>query len=319
MSQGAAFFNFGGKCVLRLLVALDSLRNHYEGPVTIFLKNGCKHSKEAEPDLAKYGDIVWDDFESKAKRNVKCAVKPHLFRQSPYDKTIMFDGDMLFRSQIDTLFQVFGIIRDPETEALHSGPGMLLTRFSTWHTDGGKMQKRVRGFYDWLTPTQQRLLNCRAASGEAMPQEMKIPAINLGLVGWDSRYTDMMNDWEWLLDKRAGKHLADEVSANCMIAMYPGQIAVAKSEWNESCVYKTDDPTKAKILHFHGNKHASPLRPSSRFWLCYLANMLEDGIIDEKYLDWGDASLSDNLKANPNLLQDALEWPEQEKLDAPVE
>jgi hypothetical protein len=91
------FFNFGNKCVARLLTAIYTLRNVYSGPITLALaKNDEANIKLVEEVKVFNVDILWFDFEHKVKRNIKSILKPHLFTLSPYDTTLMFDGDLIF-------------------------------------------------------------------------------------------------------------------------------------------------------------------------------------------------------------------------------
>lgn len=294
--QGCLFFNFGGGCVVRLLVALHSLRRLYSGPVTVFLQTDDQWNQQAEPEIRRYADVRWIDFSQKARRNIKCAIKPFLFRHSPYQHSLMFDGDLLFQQSPQPLLDLLINGRSD---------GLLLTRFSTWNTDGGKMQKRVRNFYPWLRPHEQALLDAQ------VPGWPKIPAINLGVCGWSRGQNQVLDTWEWLMEKKSGMHLADEVSANCVCAIH--KVLLAESRWNESCLYRTDDPSKAAILHFHGSKHCG-YRPSSWRWVKYLAEMLEAGSTVDRWFGWDDRSLQGFLRENPRwreaiLKHDRIEGP----------
>lgn len=287
MSSGILFFNFGQSCVLRLIVAVRSLRDHYKGPCTVLLANDDPGSDVASQELSDLVDVRYFDLQRLSKRNLKCVIKPSLFKQSPYDRSLMFDGDMLFQADPTKVLQALDA---PDA-------GLLLSRFSTWNTDGRKMQKRVSQFYEWLPPATERRLRG------------KTPAINLGLVGWDSSYSDVLEEWEWLTMKRAGKHLADEVAANCMLA-HSSDVQTVGPEWNESCIFGTmEEAADAKILHFHGNKHCG-YRPSSFRWLTYLARAVDSGLIRnfELIKDWPDKSFKAFLSDNPDWVERLLKY-----------
>ena len=283
-SQGITFFNFGGGCIVRLLVALESLRKVYDGPVTLQLAKDDPHNQQALNDLKRYADIQWFDLARLAKRNLKSVIKPSLFKLSPYQTTLMLDGDLLIQ-------------KDP-TELLTATAdhGFLVTQFSTWKCDGGRMRKRVDRCKDWLWPSDMRYL-----SG-------KWPAINIGVMGWDKSAPQVLADWEWMTMKLAGQHIADEVACQCVFHRHPH--VVAADTWNSSCLYATQQPKDAAILHYHGNKHTAIDRPSSRLWVKALAELKAGGKIRhlDTYLKWPDKALLGLLKSRPNVLQEALKW-----------
>lgn len=278
MSEGITFFNFGGGCMVRLLVALDSLRQHYSGPVTLQLAKGDQNNEQAAPDLSQYADIQWFDMKRLAKRNLKSVLKPTLFKISPYDSTLMLDGDLLIQ-------------RDPgEILSAVQGHGLLVTQFSSWKCNGGRMRKRVGRCAEWLWPSDMKYL-----SG-------KWPAINIGVMGWDKGFPDAMADWEWMTMKLAGQHIADEVAAQ--VIFHRHNHIVADETWNSSCLYGLQPPEKAAILHFHGGKHVG-YRPSSWRWMAALADLIESKKIRlmDRYLTWGDKSLLAFLKDNPDWIR----------------
>lgn len=277
MSSGAMFFNFGGKCMVRLLVSLRSLRQHYQGPCVTMLAKGDPYNETAAPDIAQYSEIQWFDMERLARRNLKCVLKPQLFRQSPFRNTLMLDGDLLFRSDITPLFQ--------EVEA----GGFLLTKFSTWNADGSKMSRRVSQAREFLTDEQWEL-----ASG-------KTPAVNIGVMGWN-RDCPTMDPWEEMTQKLAGKHIADEIAAQVVYPWNPH--VLVGQEWNYSCVYGVGELETAKVLHYHGDKHTEIKRKTSRQWIKAFREMLFSGEIRKihTYLTWGDEPLEGRLRQTPSLL-----------------
>lgn len=293
MSRGIVFFNFGGGCVVRLLVALHSLREWHSGPVTVMLAEGDEFCEKAACDIQRYADIQWFALDSVVKRNVKSAIKPGLFQQSPYDATLMLDGDLIFCADPGTLL-------DTLTEERPFG----VTAFSGWHCDGPRMRKRVLRCADWLWPSDRHLILCEEPG-------KKHPAINIGVIGWHKAGTGVMADWEWMTNNIAGQHIADEVA--CQVVFHRHPTSVWGPRWNASCVYADTlegGVTGAHILHYHGNKHTAPDREASRLWLCHLARRIDAGdwTHADEYLRWPDKALKAALKTDKNLLSKALEW-----------
>lgn len=287
MTNGITFFNFGGSCVVRLFVALHSLRKYYRGPVTVFLARGDRFNERILPDLTRLDvDYQWFDMEAIAKKNMKCVLKPQLFQMSPYENTLMMDGDMLFQGDPTVLFMAL------------VEKGFLVTKFSTWNTDGPKMLARIEKFRGYLSPEEW----ARLTDGKE-----KIPAVNIGVMGWSKQAYPVMARWETLTLAVAGQHMADEHAAQVTFPFY--QSVVVGPEWNESCVFPSNkDLSQAKVLHFHGGKHSDPKRPSSRRWLQAFQELTRSRVVTglAEYMHWGDESTLSNLAKIPDFFDPAV-------------
>jgi len=118
--RGCVFFNFGDAYALRLLVAISSLRRVYNGPVTTFLATDATGVALRGPLEQLGSDVIMTEDLGRA------ADRHRVFRESPYDTTLVFDSDLLFLGPIDELWEPI------ERE------GVLLTRFHPlpWGVDG---------------------------------------------------------------------------------------------------------------------------------------------------------------------------------------
>lgn len=276
--SGYLFFNFGGGCVVRLLVALDSLVQHTTKPITVMLDSD-DYNKEAAPYVERYAKIQWEDLRNingQVGRNRKSALKPELFRRSPFEHTILFDGDLLFLGSPDPLLGLLELDAYP----------YIVTQFSTWKTNGSRMRKRVRRTWDHLSARDKGIL-----SGPH-------PAVNIGVMGWRKGHDQILDDWEKMTLNLAGQHIADEIA--CQVTYHRHPHAVVGPAWNDSCVFNGVPEKGAKILHYHGNKHTSLTRPSSVKWLQHLDQMLSNSLIPEKFLKWPDKALKGMIKDNKN-------------------
>lgn len=289
MTNGITFFNFGGSCVVRLFVALYTLRRHYMGPITVFLAKGDRFNERITSDLAELDvDYTWFDMEAIARRNMKCVLKPKLFQMSPYDTTLMMDGDMLFQGNPAELFPVL------------EEKGFLVTKFSTWNTDGNKMLARIEKFRSHLTAEQWAHLT---------DGKVKVPAVNIGVMGWVRGTDAVMQRWETLTMAVAGLHMADEHAAQVTYPFMPS--AVVGPQWNESCVFPSNkDLSQAKVLHYHGGKHSDPKRASSRIWLRGLQDLMRSRRVTglAEYLHWGDDAVLSNLTKVPNFFDPSFTY-----------
>jgi hypothetical protein len=279
--RGITFFNFGGSCMARLLVALHSLRKHYQGEIVVFLASNDRFNERASYDIGTFAKIQWFDLEALAKRNMKCVIKPALFAMSPFDTTLMMDGDLVFQGDPSELFE------PTEKE------GFLLTKFSTWNTDGRKMSARIAKFKDTFSEADW----LKISSGD--PTVGKIAAVNIGVMGFSKQhpsYEGTLKRWKDLTMQVAGQHMADEHAAQVLYPLVP--CALVGPEWNQSCVYPSDkDYTKAKVVHYHGCKESEPTRASSRIWLKAFEDLAMSRQVSGlmEYVCWQGDSLLSNL------------------------
>ena len=168
-TRGMMFFNFGKRCVARLLVAIYTLRKVYTGPITVSLAKNDENNLELDK-LFKLMDInvIWYEFDAKVKKHLKSALKPYLFTLSPYDTTFMFDADVIFTKPIDELWE--------KTEE----SGFLVTHFSGWYSNGNTMTKRIGILKDTFNEKQMK-----AALD-------KHPAVNIGVLGYTKKKGDKL-------------------------------------------------------------------------------------------------------------------------------
>jgi hypothetical protein len=258
LTKGCMFFNFGDKCVMRLLVALYTLRRYYKGPCVVMLMKGDASNERLAPELAKLNvDVQWFDLQKICRRNIKSVLKPGLLRESPYDVTLIFDGDLVFRKSPEELFA--------HTQA----KGFLVTHFNGWWADKGPIRGRVHGLKDSMT------------AEELADATLHHEAINVGVVGYMKGKGDALHKaWEDLTLKARGKFIVDEIAMQCVFFKFP--CFVTTGEWNSSC-RNNNELNKAAIVHYHGNKHTSPKRTSSRLWWAELGRLFRENLVDVKY------------------------------------
>jgi hypothetical protein len=262
--RGVMFFNFGDKCVARLLTAIYTLREVYKGPITVALAKNDEANVLLSKDLEGFSvDILWFDFVSKVKRNIKSILKPHLFTLSPYETTLMFDGDLIFTKPLDHLFE--------KTEEF----GFLVTHFSEWYSNGATMSRRVRKL--------SKIFNNKQMDA-ALEHH---PAVNIGVLGYNKeKGGKLLRKWTQVTKDVAGIFIADEIAMQGVYFWYDHYMAEGK--YNYSCHFGRDFD-KAVVIHYHGNKHTNMERYSSRLWWGAV------GCIREKH----DIDISKWLAADP--------------------
>jgi hypothetical protein len=290
MKNCIAFYNFGNKCILELLVATYSLRKHYAGEIVWMLANNDEWNKQVAIQVANLNvNIMWVDL-NLIKRNAKSAVKPFLFDKlftSGYDSAIMCDGDLLFLKPIDELWEKL------------TDKGVLLTQFCNWVTSGPIMKGRISQLKGLISDPDLRVLTSN-----------KYPAVNIGVMGFTKeRGLNQLKRWDMLTAKMAGKHIADEVAVHALLL---GNVMIAPSSFNASA--KVGDLSHIEdnhVVHYHGSAQGGGeadlryenRRRSSRLWFAHLYDFYTSGLVPEANMweQYATGGVFEVLQANPNL------------------
>lgn len=234
MMQGVVYFNRGTKYLTRLLVSLYSLRKHYDGPVAI-LDTG---EPEAAGVLGRIADeprlaAVVQRISIKLLRRNSCYVrKASLWRDSPFDRTLLVDSDTLFLASPAPLLEMLS----------YAEGGIVFTRFSDWLTTG--------------KPVAERIERWRALAPELVTASLSRPhpAINTGVVAWN-RDSELLPAWESLTSRGWRCPFTDELAAQILLRKHPHFLA--GEHWNSSVLYGLRRDAAA-IVHYHGDKHLRP-------------------------------------------------------------
>jgi hypothetical protein len=287
MNNCIAFYNFGNKCVLELLVATYTLRKHYTGKIVWMLSKNDPWNLQLVKQIEHLKvDVVWREFNS-FKKNTKSAIKPYLFKELfglGFDSVIMCDGDLLFLRPID------------ELSVKLQTKGILLTQFCDWRTSGKIMSGRLiqmEGIID---------------NGMLKGLLKNLPAVNIGVMGFTKNAIPQLDAWAEVTAKLAGKHIADEIAAHILIpAAY-----IAPPTYNASA--KVGDLSHIEdnhVVHFHGGSQGGgeadlryeDRRRSSRLWMAHLYDMYNSGLIPEAKMweQYSTGGVFEILQANPNL------------------
>lgn len=290
MNKCIAFYNFGNKCILELLVATYTLRKHYNGKIIWCLAKGDASNEQLAKQVSGlHVDIVWSDF-AKMKRNTKSAVKPSLFKQLfdiGYDSVIMCDGDLLFLQPIDDLWA-------PLEEN-----GCVLTNFCGWKTNGKIMRARINNLQGILSEEQINKM-CNG-----------YPSVNIGVMGFTKeKGRKALRKWTEITEKLAGKHIADEIAAHVIKPWY--DCYIAGSEFNASAkLGDMETIEKNKVVHYHGGSQGGgevearyeDRRRSSRLWMAALYDFYKSNVVPEakEWEKFATGGVYEILQSNQNL------------------
>lgn len=243
--QGVIYYNRGESCIIRLLISIKSLRNYYNGPITIFLENS---------DLSKFSNfiskynlsIIEVDSEKLDSSFVR---KIAISRLSPYKKTVFIDADTLVVGNID---EIFDSIEDND---------LVVTQFCDWLSSGGSISRRIRGFNKYI-------------SEETMEKALSYgPAINTGVYGFNKNY-EMFEEWLQLakLGQSSKLYIPDEIA--CQILLHKYKVKVLGCKYNVSGKFGMRDEDK-RIIHYHGRKHCRRF-PLAEVWIKAFIEFLEN-------------------------------------------
>jgi len=222
--RGCVYFNFGKRYALHLVVSVHSLRRHYDGPIMVFLLDE-PHTRALKRDLEKLGAsvVVTDRLSKSGDRHL-------VFRESPYETTLLFDSDIIFRAPIDDLWEPL------ERE------GALVTRFFPPPAGRLIMLKGIAALVG-----QQRY---ERAVVRVRDERVDI---NVGVMGFARPRGDgFLAEWSECMEQGRGQDilLLDEMSIVALAEHHPHYLA--DEQWNCPAdeIYRSIDPAEAKILHF---------------------------------------------------------------------
>ena len=233
-TRGVIMYNRGTKCVVRSIICMESLRKHWDGPVTMFLE---------EPFPADYVnvlkhfnvDIIRSDNPSTGTmvRSIEVSL------QAPYDYNMWLDTDTIVIGPFDEMFDLL------------DNYDVAIPHFSAWWSDGRAISKRVKRYEGKCSD---------AIITEALNHH---PAINCGVYSF-RKDCKFLHDWLALAKKGDGKmFIPDEVAFQTLYPQFPS-VHIAPMKYNVSVFHDpgTEDP---RIIHYHGQKHVKDV-PLCAYW-----------------------------------------------------
>lgn len=229
-TRGVLLYNRGEKCLIRAIVALHTLRQHWDGNVTFFLEDPYPHEFTEVCDT--FGvNVVQCEAQPTTKTLVR---KTELFVESPYDYTLWLDADTITVGKIDEMFDYL------------ENYDIVIPHFSGWWSDGPTIARRIKR-YEGIA--DKKYLD------EALKHNA---AINTGVLSY-RRNVPFMKDWIELAQKGMGKmFIPDEVAFQVLYPSYTG-IYIAPQKFNVSVRFGNEVEDK-RIIHYHGQKHCMPFK-----------------------------------------------------------
>lgn len=254
MSDGVIVYNIGTKMFVRLCVMLHSLREHYEGNVSIIADSSSINTCKEIAD--KYSaNVVRADF-PQLEKNTAYLNACLMHTVTPYDNTLWIDSDCLVLNRFS---EVFDYIKESQ---------FVIAQFSDWTTYRGLVHKRIKSWGEFHPDMVEKALSFG-------------PAINCGVFGFSSE-SQLAKDWyDKALPGKMG-FIPDETCCQLMLPFYPHRIL--DPIYNTSCKFG-DITDETKIVHFHGRKHCRVKNGEFLFnsdkWYKKFEEVNKDGYVEE--------------------------------------
>ena len=269
-TQGIVMFNCGTKCLVRAIVCLYSLRKHYDGKVTFFIEDATT-PKEFD-DVCNYFnvDVVKLPDDPTTGALIK---KTKSLWNTPYDKTLWIDADVVVVGKIDEMF-----------EHLKDNITFSIPNFCNWWSDGKGISRRVKRF-EGLVP--QNILD------EALNH---YPAINTGVFSY-KKQTKFLKDWIDLAVKTNGKRIfiSDEIACQILMPQFKDEIYIADPKFNVSVLYGNEIEDK-RLIHYHGSKSVLSV-PLCDIFKQIFKEMRDNNIANiNNFLKYADKRITEYLK-----------------------
>ena len=279
-TSGIIMFNRGERMLVRILVALYSLRKHYSGNVTFYVENPCPCPRELDEVLKYFNcNIVHLEERHDFKTLIR---KTSLFGSqgiANYDKTLWLDTDVVVLNSLDGMF-----------ESLNDAD-LVIPHFCHWWSDGRAISKRINRFNGLI---EQKYID------EALRHH---PAINTGVLSFKNtekwkNFVD--NVWIPLSDKAANKgvFIADEVGLQLLMPSlneWDIKLKIAPIGYNMSVLHDHDQSKEKFVAHMHGDKHVLDTK-NSKYWKDTFKEMCDSNIANINYfLQYSDKRLKEYL------------------------
>jgi len=276
-------FNRGSGCIVRAIVALETLRRHWDGPVTMYLEDPYPH--EFDEVCKKYNvGIVHNEKNHTLKTLVR---KTDMFSSPPYDRTMWLDSDVVVNGKLD---EMFDYLDDADVSIPH---------FCGWKSNGRTMAKRINKFKGIV---KDKYLE------KALEEN---PAVNTGILTFrkSEKWTEFVKYWVNLAHEgsKAKIFIPDEVAFQ---VLYPSaetawglKVHIAPQKFNVSVKFGEDVEDK-RLIHFHGKKHCLEF-PQCDIWKKEFELMCENNTANiNDYLKYSDKRLTKYLRVKSGLIDD---------------
>ncbi len=225
-----------------LIVSLYTLRDHFSGPVQIFVwpeSQECVEEIVKDKRLGYISCRPWNpDYRGK---NAQFICKQHVMASlPPRGVNLYLDADTMVRGPLDPVFR------------LAEGAGFCATQFNHWLSSGRGIQKRLARLRGRIPEMEDLLDSLR---------DRPWPSVNGGVFACRSDSPVLPNwiDWTWQF---RDIFIADETALHPIVAkFFPENLSVSQEgRFNSSPKFRSPELTDedVHVWHFHGDSNVRP-------------------------------------------------------------
>lgn len=235
--RGVVYLFCGIGFAERIVVSLTTLRDHWEGPVTVMCTDEeCEGIIQRMPPEMQ---IKTRRVEKMTGKRSHYLTKPLVPTWTPYQRTVFIDADTTIVGTFDEMF----------------APTLALTQFGDWVSLGRRMSGRII-LWKGLSNRIDELVRQQLAT------EHK--AINTGTFGFHKGYVRLA-EWYQITQAGVGKMMTDELAMQVLHGDLP-ECQVLDDRFNCSPLYGATKDDEVRIWHFHGSKHIRRDRGKVLWW-----------------------------------------------------
>ena len=287
-SQGIIMFNRGDSMMINAIVALYTLRQHYDGDITFYVQPPCSCMEEFKKSL-KYFDCNVVELPDKSEYKT-LVMKNSLFENPPYSKTLWMDTDTVTVGEIDDMFDYLD----------EHDVDMCIPHFAGWVSDGRSISKRINRFKGII---EDKYIN------EALKH---YPAINTGVLSFrkSDKWSKFVKDWTDFAYRGSLKRIfiPDETTAQIL---YPSmhewglKYFIATTDFNVSVLHDHGKSKDKRIIHFHGRKSVLEVEMCNKYFKPVFKEMREKNIANiNHFIPYSHKRIKEYLKKEDGAIID---------------
>jgi len=288
-SRGIIMFNRGPKMLVNALVALYSLRKHYQGEITFYVEDPTP--MEFDAALKTFSCNV---IRLEPKHEMKTLVrKSSLFENPPYDLTLWIDLDTVTIGPVDKMFDYL----------IENQADIVFPSFCNWLSSGHHISARIKRFEGLVDERYIR---------EALNNH---PSVNTGVLSFrkSDKLIRFMRDVTSLAQKGGEKGIF--IPDECAMSIYYPSMSewglksyVCETDYNVSPLHDHGLSKNPRICHFHGSKSTLDV-PLCDYFKSNLKEMCDKNIANiNQFLKYADKRLGAYLRKinDPNYIDTTI-------------
>lgn len=231
MSQGVVYLLCGMGAAERLAVSIFTLREHWDGSITMLTCTDEETSlaREIANDLSCHV-LQIDAFGKDAMLN-KVLIPEH----TPYEETLFIDADTIVVGSMDEMF----------------GAPLTLTRYARWQSNKRFSAKWIRRWKTHLLGLINDVDVQNYLDMVDVQLENPYPTINTGVFAFRRSNANLVA-WKNLAHLHPNAWAVDQIAMQILTSAIPHR--VMDDRFNNSVVHG-HETMDLRLIHFHGRKH----------------------------------------------------------------